>query len=857
RDTRGLPRSLTRTDTSGSDYGVTSLSRNDFGEVIELHAAENSDADPGPDSTIYVVDGYGRVIEVIDPVGVRLVVGLDAAGRVEHEEVLEEGERLSYGEFEYDAWDRVVRTLSDHLAIHPDGRVEVLDPPVLEAIFGYGAREHERLWTVLDRRVDSGGVNRLQRTAYDDLGRAVGEWIGPSNETGTEAVLDSMGRVLVRRIVHDREGRQGPANPSVSPWTFGYDRFGRPSFVRDPEGAESWRTYDAQGVVISALDPLSTRRTNEPDSAGRVLRAEERRGALRRAVSYEYDIEDRLLAIVDPEGHRTEFEYDTLGRLRRKRFADGTEVAFAYDRKDRLVRIEKAGGVTIVNRYDPADRRESCTASGAEADVLQAFAYDGLGQLSSAVDWVSTVPPVTTTVRRTHSSQGVLLAESFVEAGRSFSQVLNGAGELERLVYATGFEVEPRYDALGRLVELRRAGATIASFTSYGIGSYRRATFASGGVLEQEFDGCGRTLRRELWDGSLLRAGGAFSYDRAGSLVGRTRTWNDGLTAITRAELFGYDAFARLIRWDWDLDAGEVASRTVTWEHDLADNVVGLVDDGLEHSATVNELNQIEEYQPLYSDFEYSPNGEEIRRTSGAGHQTVTWDALGRPLRVSVPSGGGTQTLDFVHDALGRVVGRLDSQDEVTRYGYLGGTLLESWSSLEGVREIAYAYGEAIWRRRGGEELVIQTDPFGNVEALHDLAQGILEAYEYDPYGRVREALDPGGGPLTDSPLGNDLFFLSRPQHLALGLVQLDARLLDTGLGRFLERDPLGERASLNLYVYPCQNPWRWVDPTGLSPQDPSLPAQGLEVTEEGIRIVTAGTFGELMEKFIGGLREN
>ncbi|MEW6747705.1 MAG: hypothetical protein AB1486_33665, partial [Planctomycetota bacterium] len=42
-----------------------------------------------------------------------------------------------------------------------------------------------------------------------------------------------------------------------------------------------------------------------------------------------------------------------------------------------------------------------------------------------------------------------------------------------------------------------------------------------------------------------------------------------------------------------------------------------------------------------------------------------------------------------------------------------------------------------------------------------------------------------------------------------------------------------------------------------LSPQDPSLPAQGLEVTEEGIRIVTAGTFGELMEKFIGGLREN
>ena len=93
---------------------------------------------------------------------------------------------------------------------------------------------------------------------------------------------------------------------------------------------------------------------------------------------------------------------------------------------------------------------------------------------------------------------------------------------------------------------------------------------------------------------------------------------------------------------------------------------------------------------------------------------------------------------------------------------------------------------------------------------------------------RLREAVVPDGGfhrVLTSSAVGNSILFAGAYHDAESGNYHLWHREYDPYLGRFLQRDPLGEWASLNLYAYVFNNPVNAVDPTGL--------ATGLSASQE------------------------
>jgi RHS repeat-associated protein len=87
-----------------------------------------------------------------------------------------------------------------------------------------------------------------------------------------------------------------------------------------------------------------------------------------------------------------------------------------------------------------------------------------------------------------------------------------------------------------------------------------------------------------------------------------------------------------------------------------------------------------------------------------------------------------------------------------------------------------------------------------SVAALTDSSGAVVERYKYDGHGR-RTVLSPTGVVLgNESAYGNNVGFTGRYLDQETGLWFFRARYFDSGLGRFIKRDPLGYVDGLGLY---------------------------------------------------------
>lgn len=97
-------------------------------------------------------------------------------------------------------------------------------------------------------------------------------------------------------------------------------------------------------------------------------------------------------------------------------------------------------------------------------------------------------------------------------------------------------------------------------------------------------------------------------------------------------------------------------------------------------------------------------------------------------------------------------------------------------------------------------------DELGSVIALSDVNSEIVEQYSYDVFG----------APNTVSDMNNPYMFTGRRFDNETGLYYYRARYYNPDIGRFLQTDPIGYAAGLNLYTYVRNNPINLTDPFGL-----------------------------------------
>ena len=188
----------------------------------------------------------------------------------------------------------------------------------------------------------------------------------------------------------------------------------------------------------------------------------------------------------------------------------------------------------------------------------------------------------------------------------------------------------------------------------------------------------------------------------------------------------------------------------------------------------------------------------------------------------------------------------LYARSDWMRAGGVGGV---AWLQTGAVQSYSYGTG-------GAEVHVPLADHMGNVRHYYQFrASGksvtgqLVASYEYDAFGREVRAWglntptenQPPGLPAS-RPWADLLPFhySSKLRDVDSGFNYYGYRFYDPGAGRWLNRDPIGERGGVNLYGMVGNDAINWIDSLGLSPGNgsryPGL-KQAVEEIEEGFGI--------------------
>ena len=610
-------------------------------------------------------------------------------------------------------------------------------------------------------------------------------------------------------------------------------------------------------------------------------------GADRYDVIYSYDEANRLLAVTDVMATKTAgYEYFDIGALKTAINPNGITAHRTLDTRHRLDLLEyKKTPTTVLSSLDYSyDIKSNVTqlirddtGAGGTSKTF-AFGYDDISRLNSANYG-------TETVSYTYDKSGNRLTQVSSVDGTTTYTVATNSNQLTRrsLVpedadFAT---LNYSYDAEGKLTQ-RSEGTDSDAFT-YSFGSQlTQIQQTRAGVVSQTlsyaYDGSGQRVK--VTDSSGTRY---FLYDGGMPVLEL-----DANKKITASYLYGangvvyrrkHDAVAH---WHFDEGNGTVAhdvdggntgtlgggeaAKTPAWSFgcgllfDGVDDLVkvpdsdalDLVGDKLTIAGWVNRSSAGSGYIVKKADasngyrlwvtatgtlqFEILFSGTTKTVTSTTTLPVNQWKHItarydGTELRVFID---GT-----IESATTAATGSLAATTEALWLGYYDATDHHLHGHLDDVSIYDRALSDSKIT-----DLVNDVDKryeYHHINALGsnivstDDNQNVLARYEYDVFGAIRSETGTSD---------NTRKFTGKEFDADSNLYYYGARYYDPYIGRFTQRDPIGD--GVNWYAYTYNNPLKFVDPTGLRgltdhERDVATKIFGNTVTLDDINIVESG----------------
>ena len=706
--------------------------------------------------------------------------------------------------------------------------------------------------------------------AYDALGRQVSQTDGRGNTS--QIVYDTQGRVAKTidalgnetTYAYDALGRQtSVTDPLGHTVTTAYDAEGRVLAQRGATYPVDY-TYDAYGNKVA----MTTYR-NEELVDGDTTRwlYDEPSGCMTNKLyadgkgpSYSYTPDGKLARRVWARGIATDYTYDNAGNLTRTEYDDNgvtPTITMSYDRVGNMIEATTAGVVTNLYAYNLVG---NCTNEWQNDFNLTRY-YDTLGrstgyaingtrQTTIAYDTYGRIA----TMCMAEGRSGVLTASNENEFVWSY---LPNTDLKASLLYPNGLTASWQYDANNQLLQVKNATPTniISQFDyTYDAAGRRTAIAKSGtafGDLSGSIDSYTYNARSELTSARRTKNGQpipGFSEDFDYDPIGNRRssaTYNEkgeaqtstyeanNLNQYTQRTTPGYAA----VRGEADPNAfvsinGNEAYRLGSYYFgsDLFDNTAA---GGLANLETYATLAQTaangDETEDLVSSvtnqvylvqspetFTYDDDGNQTLITTKTGLWRVTYNGENRPIRWVRDS--DNTTLSMSYDRMGRRVTKnaqrfvYDGYLQVANFELVSAnsqiptqnSQLFVWDPTEPV-----ATRPLVWNR-DTSSAYYSHDANKNVsEVVADNGE-VSAHYEYAPFATILVTIG-------ECASANPWRFSSEYAEDDTGTVYYNYRHYEPIVGRWFNRDPIGEVGGWNVYSYVVNRPMSIADGLGLS----------------------------------------
>lgn len=815
-----LGQRLTQTikgETSADD-ATTTWTYDAYGNVQAVKDAENH-------TTAFEYDVQGNATKRTDQRGKDWLTPTNAAGWVT-------SERDPLGHETVNTYDKVGNRTAVEDAVHNVTRYTYTQSNMLDSM------EDPLHWVTSTRYtkdqqrkevIDANGTRVIY--AYDSYGRLT---------TITDSAgADGIGNVttLIYGLKCDNTsiaGQQGRLTAIKYPTyceEYRYDNRGHRTYVSrvlpgssgDPtKRLASTIQYDAKGQATSEIDPMGRTTTSTYDSFGNLKSTTD---ATNGVTKYHYDPMGSLLDLTDANQRVHRFTYDKVGRMVTEARPLGAPIAYEYDAAGNLLKRSGAAGDRIVYAYDDAGRRvleQQFLAGAASPSQTVEYGYDPRN-----------LPTGYSQAGDTASSADYEYDENARKVAESVT-FGSGAGAITKTIrYA--------YEANGR-----RNGTTYPDGAQQ-VATYDRDNLASITIKgnEIQFQNYNWKVPTRIVTPGVVRILGYDPLQRPIEI--RSQAIGAGTeNAPTGPVIMDY-------RYTYD-DAGNIVQRTTEdgdyqYAYDGLDRLTGVTPPlGLRQGAGNPNGLPIEQYtydalhnrrtsahQP--GAWTYNENNELLSYGAGSEEQTYAYDANGNTIgqksgdpgapsrsreyiynaaeRLSEIKDNGITIAKYQYDPMGRRI-RKEAQAGVSWFEYGDEGLMAEYSEA-GALVRAYGWDQAsawstnpLWLAdiSGGTWSInfYHTDNLGAGERLTNGAGNLSWKASKQAFGKTYASVDDVRNPWR---------FPGQYEDAESSLVYNFLRDYDSATGRYLQPDPEGLFAGVNVYAYTIDNPLGWIDPKG------------------------------------------
>ncbi len=275
----------------------------------------------------------------------------------------------------------------------------------------------------------------------------------------------------------------------------------------------------------------------------------------------------------------------------------------------------------------------------------------------------------------------------------------------------------------------------------------------------------------------------AYTHDEAGNRLTNTASWG--------TQTYSYDNIYQVTQVDYP-DGYPFSD--MTYYYDPVGNRDSTIDGG-----TVNyENNELNEYTSV----DWTTFTSDLRgNLTNDGSNIYSYDLENKLTAVN-------SNINYEYNPFGLRIGKTVDGD-TTNYVLYNNRVIEEWEDENLVRKFIYGVGidEPLVMETGGNRYFYHFDALGSVQNLTDSTGTILATYKYDIYGDFQISGDAHGNPYT---------FTGRRYDPESALFYYRARMYSVEIGRFLQADPIGYKAGLNIYTYVLNNVNNNIDSSGL-----------------------------------------